>query len=121
MNIEWLFKNKFISFSQQPICTDYIMVKKSYKTKYAFIGEYDLFERPSGFVRCINQEGTIYEGNLTPDFKMNGFCITFNGHSKTISIGWYINNCRHGNWMSCTGDEPMAIIECGWYQGGQRI
>ena len=41
----------------------------------AFIGEHDEYGCPDGFVRTINPYGSIFEGVITPNGKMNGFCI----------------------------------------------
>ena len=34
---------------------------------------------PDGLVRMVNQFGNVYEGVVTPDGKLNGFGIVYNG------------------------------------------
>ena len=65
------------------------------KDAYQGAGEY----KPAGFARCINQFGNIYEGTISPQFKMNGWVISFLGRSGRIEMGWYKNNLIHGNWI----------------------
>ena len=84
-----------------PFTTEF---KKVDDDEMAFIGEFDTRSgRPDGFVRCINQSGNIYEGYITSDLKINGWCISYNGQSNEILIGWYKNNERNGNWMKLNG------------------
>ena len=45
----------------------------------AFIGKYNKHNWPDGFVRVINTLGNIYEGSLSSDCLINGFCISYIG------------------------------------------
>jgi len=70
------------------------------KYAYTFIGERDSkTHKPAGFVRMINMYGNIFEGEMTQDAKLNGFCICFLGSFNTIDIGWYKDNRPNGNWL----------------------
>ena len=56
----------------------------------------------------------MVEGNFTPDFKKNGFCICYNqekGH--VIQVGWYRNDLLEGNFMKINGKD-MTIIKSGY-------
>ena len=55
----------------------------------------------------INIFGNIFEGVITSDGKINGFCICFLGKWNTIDVGWFKNDKPHGNWMriECTDFE----------------
>ena len=85
-----------------------------------FVGEYNSDKRPNGFVRLINQLGNVYEGTITPDCRINGFCISYIARTGMIEIGWYKNNIKHGNWMQIDGDD-MMIWDSGNYDNGIRI
>ena len=65
----------------------------------AFVGERNGRDEPDGFVRMINQFGNVCEGTVTPDGKMNGFCILYVGAADEIHVGWHRHDRRHGNWM----------------------
>jgi len=71
--------------------------------------------QPEGFARVIYDDGTICEGNFTFDGKREGWCISFQGHKKSISIGWYNNDIRHGNFIEFNA-EDMKMKACGWYE-----
>ena len=91
------------------------------RIKFAFVGEYQSQQfLPSGFIRLINNKGDIYEGAFATNFQKHGFCVSFSSHSNKITLGWYKNNVRNGNWMSLNGDD-LEIIEQGWYQNDQCI
>jgi len=40
--------------------------------------------------------------------------VTFEGSANTISLGWYRDKKRNGNWMKIKGDD-MSVIESGYY------
>ena len=66
--------------------------------------------------------GNIFEGTVTPDGKMNGFCISFIGGCDCIDVGWYRDNKMNGNWMSFKAfKNDIVFKESGWYEGGQRV
>lgn len=71
-------------------------------------------------MRCINNNGIIFEASFSSDEKLNGWCISYIGYANQIHIGWYLNNKKHGNWMSLDGTE-MTIKESGWYENNQRV
>ena len=45
---------------------------------------------------------------------MNGFCVTYLGMTKTIELGWYKGNRKHGNWMAIDTND-MSIKKSGWF------
>ena len=98
----------------------YKQIEKSNGVTYAFLGEHNEYNQPDGFVRCINQHGNIYEGNFTKKVQINGFCAVFTGHSNNISLGWYKNDKRNGNWLMLKSDD-LTIVESGWYQNNVRV
>ena len=69
----------------------------------------------------LNQKGHIYLGQMKPNGKISGFCITFIGHTKIIDVGWYKNSLMWGNWMSLYADDLTKPIISGWYEDGQRV
>ena len=70
-----------------------------------------------GVVRLISQYGNIFEGMISADGKMNGFCICYNGYLDLIEVGWYQNNIVHGNWISFNASQMFVKeLESGWYQ-----
>ena len=75
--------------------------------------------QPSGFVRMVNQFGNIYEGTLTPDGKLNGFCVSFIGSDMLIEVGWYWNNVMVGNRMQVDGSD-LSVIGEGYYINGYK-
>ena len=89
LNIEWLLRNEFISLRERKISKDYIYVNKAEGGDYAFVGEHDAVQLPSGFCRCVQYNGNIYEGNIGPDLRLDGFCIIYVGRTKEITMGWY--------------------------------
>ena len=50
----------------------------------------------------INRFGNIFEGIMTPDGKLNGFCVSFFGNSGHICAGFYKNDKIFGNFMQIT-------------------
>ena len=92
LNYTWLIKNNFINLKDLPITISYKILRKysQNKREYAFIGEYTRWNQPGGFIRIVNQYGSLYEGEFTSDVKMDGFCISFIGYTNTISVGWYL-------------------------------
>ena len=68
----------------------------------------------------VNQYGNIYEGIYSPDWKVNGWCISYIGYFNIIQIGWYKDNLRNGNWMSLWGNN-LSVIESGWYDNDVRV
>jgi len=68
----------------------------------------------------VNYFGNIYEGNFTPNFKMNGFCVSFIGNANEIRIGWYKDNISHGNCMIINAQD-LSLKESGWYEEGMRV
>jgi len=81
----------------------------------AFIGEHTLEGKPNGFVRIVNRFGNIFEGMISEDGKMNGFCVTYLGIIKTIELGWFKGNRKHGNWMAINTND-MSIKKSGWFK-----
>ena len=69
------------------------------KGDYAFTGQYNDDEHiePKGFIRVINDNGSITEGIHKEDGKRNGWCITFVGFKNIINWGWYKDNLKNGN------------------------
>ena len=53
----------------------------------------------------INQFGNVYEGCVTPDGKLNGFGIVYNGHKRKVDFGFYKNNKWNGDLMSVELDD----------------
>ena len=72
-------------------------------------------------MRCINCFGNIYEGRFQKGLKMNGFCISYLGHSGRIEVGWYKNDRRIGNWLSFDGIDPTRRYAEGWYVADVRM
>ena len=66
----------------------------------------------------MNKIGNIYIGNFTPEFKLHGFVITYNGKTNTIMACWYQNNMRHGNFMLLNA-KNMTILESGYHVEGE--
>ena len=68
----------------------------------------------------INQFGNIFEGSITDDGKINGFCVTYLGVMQQIEVGWYKNSRKHGNWM-CIDTKDMSVNEEGWYHDDKHV
>ena len=120
INLNWLEENGFIKFIEnQPMTTKYLDYSTRPNMQQVFIGQHNSLKQPDGFVRIIDQQGNIYEGNFGPNLKFNGWSISYIGTSNTIYAGWYKNNKRHGNWMSLNARESK-VKEQGWYQENQR-
>ena len=68
----------------------------------------------------INKFGNIFEGTLSADGKMNGFCVLFLGYTQSIKVGWYQNNIPNGNFISLN-PKDMQVTESGWYNQGVRV
>ena len=64
--------------------------------RYVFMGQCDEANKPNGFCRLIDEEGTIHEGMYTPAGRKDGWHISFNGESGLISLGVYKDNKPHG-------------------------
>ena len=117
-----MIKNKFIDLEKNltHISLEFSKGKNTKGKTFAFMGAHNDKNLPTGFVRCVNYFGNIFEGHFTPNFKMSGFCVTYLGNNNKISAGWYRNNVRHGNWMSLNGHD-LSIIESGWYKDGYHV
>jgi len=83
------------------------------------MGEGDLQGLPGGFVRLVDEYGNIYEGNFTPDGRMNGFCVVFSGGFERVEIGWYKDDREHGNCMTVDAYD-RTIKSSGWYYEGAK-
>ena len=78
-------KNRFIfELSDKPFTKDYTEITDGKGKNYVFIGQINDKNEPDGFIRCINQSGNIYEGNFTPQMKLNGFCVSYIGNKEEI-------------------------------------
>ena len=62
----------------------------------------------------INSFGNVFEGVVTPDGRMNGFCVTYLGRLNMINAGWHQSNAMKGNWMSMNADD-LSIRKSGYY------
>ena len=118
-NIEELF-----DFTEEPISLRYLGGEDINRNPLVFLGEH-VKDKPEGFIRLINTFGNIYEGKFTPDFKINGFCVSYLGSAEgeeksQIHVGWYLNNIRFGNFMSFRGSD-LKVIGSGWYHEGKRV
>jgi len=71
-------------------------------------------------IRCIEENGNIYEGNFTTDGYMNGFCIGFSGRYNEIEMGWFKNDMETGNQIKLNAHD-MSIKCSGWYEDGKRV
>jgi len=40
---------------------------------------------------------------------INGFCISYIGKTNEITMGWYKNNLREGNFLSIDGEDFSVI------------
>ena len=48
----------------------------------------------------------------------NGFCVTYDGYSDEIEMGWYVNDLEEGNFM-IVGGHDYSIKFCGFYKDGK--
>ena len=62
----------------------------------------------------INWFGNLFEGVITPDCKLNGFCIVYNGYMRSIDVGGYSDNVQSGNCVSFNSTD-LSIKKAGWY------
>ena len=123
LNLDYLVKNEFLQAPEDGLdrmATNFKVGKTSSGKNYAFMGQSDHKTRPAGFIRCVNEQGDIYEGNFNKDFERDGFCVSYLGNEKAIQVGWYRNNLRHGNWMLVNGQD-MSVTESGWFQSDKRL
>jgi len=58
----------------------------------AFVGQHKGSKMPNGFARVINEHGIITEGIFKENGQRNGWCMSFNGYSKSLYFGWYVND-----------------------------
>jgi len=78
-------------------------------------------DQPNGFVRVIDGNGTIMEGNFTKDGLRNGWSVCYNGHAKVITCGWYENDVRTGNYVEFNArDMSQKQHKCGWFVKGRK-
>ena len=119
LNIDWLIGNKLLKNNDLPLTTEWIEGSNE-NGKIAFIGKYDKeTKKPisGGFVRCINEFGSIYEGQINSDFQPDGFCVGFIGCTNEIHMGKYKDGKREGNWVALWG-EDLRLVRSGWFEKG---
>jgi len=68
--------------TEEPLSIKYLPGTDSKGNALIFLGEHNLEDKPEGFIRLINSFGNIYEGKFTPDFKINGFCVSYLGSAE---------------------------------------
>jgi len=68
LNIDWLLKNDFITLTDSPLFESWTFIDEPFRGSRqiaAFIGQHTNQEGlASGFMRCIDEEGIIYEGTF---------------------------------------------------------
>ena len=66
INVEWLFQNKFVRLTLEPITAEFGICENEDGERMAFVGNVNKEGLPAGFVRCVNLYGNIYIGNFGP-------------------------------------------------------
>ena len=72
----------------QPVRAGYTVIQDDDGNDIAFAGQHDpATGKPDGVVRAVYYSGGIYEGQMTPDGKPNGWGILYAG--AFIRVGWW--------------------------------
>ena len=81
----------------------------------AVIGQLNELTKPEGIVRAIYDNGWIYEGNMTPNRKRNGWGICYTGDK--IFVGWWSEGSSNGNMICYDPHNNFQIDQelTGWY------
>ena len=69
----------------------------------------------------INPFGLVFEAIITPDTKINGFCINYIAASSGdfINVGWQFKNKLEGNYMKVNARDLSLHNKTGYYSNGQ--
>ena len=83
-----LISKHFWKPTAQPVAAGYKVIRDEDGNDIAFVGQYDpATGQPDGIVRAVYYSGGIYEGQMTPDGKPNGWGILYAG--AFIRVGWW--------------------------------
>ena len=97
--------------------TGYKLIQDEDGNDIAFVGQYDpATGQPDGIVRAVYYSGGIYEGQMTPDGKPNGWGILYAG--AFIRVGWWKDFAQSGNNMKLDGN--WNVKKQGWFENSSR-
>jgi len=117
LNVEYLKKNNFLKQSDHNYTSKYKKFSTISGGEFQFAGQLDKEGNPNGIVRVIYPQGSIYEGNMTPDGKRNGWGIYYDASFDYVSIGWRKDNLRNGNILEIDPKTFEVMHDrSGWYE-----
>ena len=79
LNYEFLLENEFLFKTENMITFDYVKYANESGLSFFFTGQINNNMQPDGIVRVIYSNGSIYEGQMTPDGLRNGYGVMFQG------------------------------------------
>ena len=115
LNLPYLVENDYLSPSAEEFSTEYKRLPGRVHTG-VFAGQSDSSGRPNGLVRVLYQCGWIYEGQMTPDGKRNGWGILY-WDGCEYWVGWWAHGYLTGNGLK--GFDDGTGREEGWFEQGK--
>ena len=88
-----LTNDKLLNLTSFPITINFLQCK-IYGYFGVFVGQHE-FGIPNGYIKFINEYGSIYEGQANKD-GFNGWGRYTNGYGYCY-VGWWKNDKLHGN------------------------